>query len=84
MNRRFQKSIILIKNDITKDIIKDVKQRIDEWISTVLVDRMGKNKFLQNWQACTDRISKNIKGILYTFKTYNEARIFVEFKYFSF
>ena len=80
MNRRLQKSIILIKSGITKDVITE--KRIAGCISTFHVNRMGKNKCLQNCKAYTDRISKNIKGI--TFKTYNEARIFVEFKYFSF
>ena len=61
MNRRFQKSITLIKSGITKGVITE--KRIAGCISTFHVNRMGKNKCLQNCKANTDRISKNIKGI---------------------
>ena len=61
MNRRFQKLIIPIKNHIIKNVI--IKKRIADFISTFLVNRMGKNKCWQNCKACTDRISKNIKGM---------------------
>ena len=61
MNRRFQKSIILIKSGITKGVITE--KGIAGCISTFHVNRMAKNKCLQNCKANTDRISKNIKGI---------------------